>query len=182
MISYPGSHHTYFAPEAVAMSRKNSEDEVSLLFVLNKNKNVETQVSAIKAFALQNSLEFIHIDNYNFRLKGTVAQINLLFKTDFVNYIHEGKTYYATNLVEIPEVWATVTTHVMGVDNYPRFRHHSSVLPIESQNFDYTTKKFSSYPLGAGITGPTGPKNVYTSPQVAQIYNFPSGNGAVSSS
>ena len=119
-----------------------------------------SDVAKVEAFAHQHNLTVVEasLPRRTVVLSGTVASLSAAFGVKLVNYAHsQGNFRGRTGPIRLPADVAGVVQGVFGLDNRPqaRPRYHRSFRPIEQAR-------------AAGQSG-------FTAPQVAQLYNFPTG-------
>lgn len=115
----------------------------------------------VEDFAHEHGLDVVEVDKADRRviLSGTVAALSEAFGVTLDLYEHPTGTYRGrTGHVQIPEDLAPIVQGVFGLDNRPQARPHS--------RFFDGKKGRAAQPQAAGS---------FTPPQVAQLYNFPSG-------
>jgi kumamolisin len=118
-------------------------------------------MKAVAKFAADNGLQVVESSAAQRRvvLSGTVAAVSKAFGVFLARYQHEGGTYRGrTGDVHIPADLAGVIEGVFGLDNRPQARTH-----------------FRMRPVGEGIAAPRAAGGTFTPPEVAALYNFPSG-------
>lgn len=123
-------------------------------------------LAAIKTFADAHGLAVVQQDagRRTVILSGTVAQFNAAFGVDLQHFEHEGGSYRGrTGPVHLPDELHGVVEAVLGLDNRPVARpHFRTHHPQGNVNWH----------AAAAATSTS-----FTPPQLAQLYDFPSGDG-----
>ncbi|MGA3073882.1 MAG: S53 family peptidase [Bryobacteraceae bacterium] len=121
-------------------------------------------IAKIEAFAHQHNLTVVESSSprRTVVLSGTIAALSAAFSVYLANYEHpDGAFRGRTGPIYIPADLAGIVQGVFGFDNRPQARPH-----------------FRKHKAPKQPKQPTQP-TAYTPPQVAQLYNFPTGvNGA----
>lgn len=116
-------------------------------------------IEAVKRFAKENSLTVgeVSLERRTVKLEGTAANMKHAFEVKLDRYTHNGHEYRArTGDIKLPAELAPSVEAVVGLDNRPQAKAHYRV------HDEGVAPKAS-----LGIS--------YTPPQVAQLYQFPSG-------
>ncbi len=133
---------------------------------LTREKLAETRgadpqdISKIEAFADEHHLSVVEANPAERRvvLSGTVANFSRAFDVELKRYEHPQGSYRGrTGPVHIPAEIAEIVQGVFGLDNRPQAKTHFQ-RPRQQRG------------LGARAAGTS-----YTPPQIADLYNFPSG-------
>lgn len=83
----------------------------------------------VKEFAHANNLDVVEVNpaQRSVKLSGTASALNAAFGVDLAYYKYPGGTYRGrSGPVHVPENLAPIVTAVMGLDNRPQARPHSS--------------------------------------------------------
>ncbi len=118
-------------------------------------------IEKVEDFAHEHGLDVVEVSKADRRvvLSGTVAAMSEAFGVALDRYEHPSGTYRGrTGHVQIPEDLAPIVQGVFGLDNRPQARPHSRFL---------MEKKGKAAKASAGGS--------FTPPEIAQLYNFPSG-------
>ncbi|PYX38513.1 MAG: peptidase S53 [Acidobacteria bacterium] len=130
---------------------------------LGKNRGADPQdIAKIEAFAHDHRLAVVEANPAERRvvLSGTVASFNQAFDVDLQRFEHPQGSYRGrTGPVHIPADIADIVQGVFGLDNRPQAKAH----------FQRTRRPRG---LGARTAGTS-----FTPTQIADLYNFPSGDG-----
>ena len=124
----------------------------------------QADCEAVRAFAATHGLAVVqeHSSRRTLILSGTVAQFNEAFGVQLFQVEHVGGTYRGrTGSIYLPEGLAPVVQAVLGLDNRPQARTH-----------------FRLYSPDAGTRRPHAAGVSYTPIQLADLYDFPGGDGA----
>lgn len=116
-------------------------------------------VAKIETFAHRHHLNVIEINPASRKvvLSGTVGNLSAAFATELHHYEHEGKRFRGrSGYLHIPDEIDQVVTGVFGLDDRPQARPHLRL----------------AGPVG---TATRATRNAYTPPQLAQLYDFPTG-------
>lgn len=120
------------------------------------------EVARVKRFAGEHGLAvvFEHAARRTLILSGTVAQFNRAFKVDLKHFEHENGAYRGrTGPVYLPPELRDVVRAVLGLDNRPQADPH-----------------FRRQRAEAGLR-PHAAAAAFTPPQLAELYDFPKGDG-----
>jgi kumamolisin len=119
------------------------------------------ELEKVEAFAHEHGLDVVEVSSAQRRLvlSGTVAAFSKAFGVSLARYKHPRGTYRGrTGPVRVPEDLAPIIEGVFGLDNRPQAQPHMRL---------YGGKKGAARPRAGGIS--------YTPPQVAELYDFPTG-------
>jgi kumamolisin len=122
-----------------------------------------SDIAAVKTFAQAHNLAVVQEDQArrSIILSGTVRQFNDAFGVDLQRFEHAGGSYRGrTGPIMVPEELHGVVEAVLGLDNRPIAKPH-----------------FRSH-LPQGNVAWRAESGSFTPVQLAQLYNFPPGNGA----
>ena len=117
-----------------------------------------SDLAAVRAFAASSRLAIVqeHAGRRTVVLSGTVAQFSAAFNVQLQRMQHDGGSYRGrTGSIELPVNLDGIVEAVLGLDNRAQASPHFRVRPAAS----------------AGAS--------FTPPQVASLYDFPGGTGAV---
>ena len=123
----------------------------------------KTDIDAVRQFASHHSLTVVRAEaaTRSVVLRGTVAQFENAFDVKLERFEHHNKSYRGrSGQVNVPEEIHPMIKAVLGLDNRPIARPHFRIRP--------------PFHPAAVDAQPTS----FTPLQLAQIYNFPQGNGA----
>jgi kumamolisin len=127
-------------------------------------------ISKITAYARDHHLQITRVEpgSARMRLAGTVADISAAFGVSLFDYKHEklGEFHAHTGPLTIPKELEGAITGVFGFNNQRHLRRHRA----EPQS------SVAVMPKAVADTVAPQP-GTFTPPQVAQLYNFPAGNG-----
>ena len=115
----------------------------------------------VEEFAHEHGLDVVEVSPAQRRLvlSGTVAAFSKAFGVSLARYKHPRGTYRGrTGFVRVPEDLASIIEGVFGLDNRPQAQPHLRL---------YDGKKGAVRPRARGIS--------YTPPQIAKLYDFPTG-------
>jgi len=119
-------------------------------------------IERIRAFAAANNLTLIdhpsQIARRTVKVQGTVANLEKAFDVTLNDYEHRSGRYRGrTGHIHIPADLVDIIQGVFGLDNRPQAQPHYRFRPL------------------AGASDAATPDISYNPPQVAQLYNFPTG-------
>jgi kumamolisin len=119
-------------------------------------------VDKIRQFAKENNLHLLERGDEVLRrtitLAGTAAAMEKAFSVELNSYEHPDGSYRGhTGAIQLPEEYAAIVTGVLGLDNRPVVHPH---VRLRTANRSFGTR------LGTVS---------YNPPEVAKLYNFPSG-------
>jgi kumamolisin len=182
-VALPGAHITSAVDPherilvTVVVRRKRSSKELSSLVKeigahkLNERKHLSrdefattygadpTDLAKIKEFAHEYGLDIVEVKPTQRRvmLRGTAAALSAAFGVYLAHYEHPTGSYRGrTGPLHVPEDIAPIVEGVFGLDNRPQVHPHVRILGEEEAK--------SRAEAGS-----------YTPPQIAQLYNFPTG-------
>jgi len=121
-------------------------------------------LAKVEAFAREHNLTVVETDPAARKvvLAGTAAQMMAAFSTQLQRYEYQGKTFRGrTSYLHIPSELDQIIVGVFGLDDRPQAQPHLR------------------YPIRSSAEPQAGVSISYTPPQVAQLYDFPTGlNGS----
>src|SRR5229473_3885428 len=121
-------------------------------------------LAKVEAFAREHNLTVVETDLAARKvvLAGTAAQMMAAFSTQLQRYDYQGSTFRGrTSYLHIPSELDQIIVGVFGLDDRPQAQPHLR------------------YPIRSSAEPQAGVSTSYTPPQVAQLYNFPTGlNGS----
>ncbi|MGI8772813.1 MAG: S53 family peptidase [Acidobacteriaceae bacterium] len=124
----------------------------------------EGAIEQIRAFAARHGLTVVETNRARRRvfLRGTAQQLQAAFGVTLQDYEHAGGRFHAlTGMISVPETELAVVETVLGLDTRPVARPH----------IRYLREIVNTNPNAAAAS--------FTSPQIAKVYDFPTGvNGA----
>jgi kumamolisin len=113
------------------------------------------ELAKVSDFARDNSLKVLETSSAkrSVVLSGTIAQFSAAFKVSLARYVHPERGAYRGRVgaIYLPPELAPIVSAVLGLDNRPQARAHIRFSPS----------------IAGGVS--------YTPPQVASLYDFPSG-------
>ena len=121
-------------------------------------------VAAVRKFANSHALTVVQEDaaRRTVILSGTVAQFDQAFGVELQQFEHDGGSYRGrTGAIHVPDELNGIVEAVLGLDNRPQAKPHFRMRPVR----------------GDGHTRAAAPSTSYTPPELAALYNFPSGTG-----
>ncbi len=121
----------------------------------------QAAIDQITAFAAQHGLSVVETSRARRRvfLRGTVAQMQAAFGVTLNDYEHAGRRFHAlTGPISVPETALPVVEAVLGLDTRP----------IAQPHIRYLRQMGNVNPKATAAVS-------YTPPQVAQVYDFPTG-------
>jgi kumamolisin len=116
-----------------------------------------SDLAAVRAFAASSRLAIVqeHAGRRTVVLSGTVAQFSAAFNVQLQQMQHDGGSYRGrTGSIELPESLDGIVEAVLGLDNRAQASPHFRIRPAASAAASFTP------------------------PQVASLYDFPSGSGS----
>ena len=119
------------------------------------------ELEKVEEFAHEHGLDVVEVSPAQRRLvlSGTAAAFSKAFGVSLARYKHPRGTYRGrTGPVRVPEDLAPIIEGVFGLDNRPQAQPHMRL---------YGGKKGAARPRAGGIS--------YTPPQIARLYDFPTG-------
>jgi kumamolisin len=122
-----------------------------------------TDLQAVKQFANQHGLAVVdeHAGRRHIVLSGTVAQFNVAFGVELEQSEHPGGSYRSrTGAIHLPDELHGAVTAVLGLDDRPQARPN-----------------FRARPGGSLEWHAAGTSTSFTPIQLANLYNFPAGDG-----
>ena len=156
-MSHPilGSKHIP-RPQAQQLSRLDPNHTLNLTLVLAAFRS-ETWSEDLKTFAEHHQLTLNHLDDRHVKVTGSVQNLEPAFSVNLHSYqLPNGTTYHAhDNEIHLPAHLSTYVTHVFGFDTASIAKPYFKTLAATAN----------------AVNGP------YTPTQLAQIYNFPAGDG-----
>lgn len=120
----------------------------------------EAAIERMRAFAARHGLTVVKTDRASRRvfLRGTVQQLQAAFAVTLHDYEHAGRRFHAlTGDISVPETELGMIETVLGLDTRPVAHPHIRYL---SQIVN---------------TNPNAAAGSFTAPQIAQVYDFPTG-------
>ena len=134
---------------------------------LSREEYIATQsaspddVAKVVEFARKHDLTIVETDTVGSRIviAGTAAAMSTAFATELQRYEHPGGTYRGrTGPVHIPNELDKIVVGVFGLDDRPQAQPHLQVLEMAQS---------APQPHASAVS--------YTPPQIAKLYNFPTG-------
>ena len=119
------------------------------------------ELEKVEEFAHEHGIDVVEVSPAQRRLvlSGTVAAFSKAFGVSLARYKHPKGTYRGrTGPVRVPDDLAPIIEGVFGLDNRPQARPHMRL---------FSGKIGSARPRAGGIS--------YTPPQIAKLYDFPTG-------
>src|SRR5579872_3659377 len=123
-------------------------------------------IAKVEQFALAHNLTVVSTDPARRRmvLAGSADAMSAAFATELQQYEHPGGTYRGrTGPLHIPDELSSIIVGVFGLDNRPQARPHLQLANVEAHPIAPDANNAARYVS-------------YTPLQVAQLYDFPTGN------
>ncbi len=129
-------------------------------------------MAAVKTFADAHGLTIAQQDagRRTMILGGTVAQFQTAFGVELQQYDYAGGSYRGrTGTVKLPDELNGRVEAVMGLDNRPAARPYFRSLPAQAEMMRAAA--------ASGVAAPATAARSFAPPQLAQLYDFPAGEG-----
>jgi len=123
-------------------------------------------VESVEKFAADNGLLITQVDRARrtIMLKGTLENLSKAFKVELKTFEYEGKAFRGREgVVHIPEELHDIVEAILGLDNRPQAKPHFRIKKKPALEAHVVPKDMSG---------------TFTPLQLAQLYNFPIGDGA----